>query len=270
MCLKDGLIKGDNMFFLKPKYLQLFIFFVAAYVFMPSLIKGNTVFSAEEDTFKDPITDMEFVLVKGGDFRMGDTFGDGLDNEKPVRDVHVADFYIGKYEVTQEAWKKVMGYNPSWFNKGGNYPVENVGWSDIEAFILELNIKTNGKYRLPTEAEWEFAARSRGKKEKWAGTNDNVGDYAWCNLNSDKTIHPVGEKKPNGLGIHDMSGNVWEWVFDELIASGRHHNVIEEASYYVRGGSWVNSTKNVRCSYRRHSVESTRCYIYGFRLAKSP
>lgn len=119
--------------------------------------------------FKDPVTGMEFVFIKGGCFDMGDTFGDGRADEKPVHEVCVGDFYIGIYEVTQAQWEKVMGNNPSKFKGGGNYPVERVSWNDIQDFIERLNRQGGKRYRLPTEAEWEYAARSGGKKRNMRG-----------------------------------------------------------------------------------------------------
>ena len=131
-------------------------------------------------SYTDPTTGMEFVFVKGGCYQMGDTFGDGYSDEKPVHEVCVDDFYIGKYEVTQAQWEKVMGNNPSYFKNCDNCPVEQVSWNDIQEFINRLNSKAGGnKYRLPTEAEWEYAARSGEKREKYSGGDDcdSVGWY---------------------------------------------------------------------------------------------
>src|SRR3990172_328474 len=125
------------------------------------------------------------VFVKGGCFQMGDVFGDGYPGERPAHEVCVSDFYIGESEVTQKEWETVMGANPSVSNTGNDYPVDSVEWEDAQKFIGKLNKKTGKKYRLPTEAEWEYAARSEGKKEKFAGTNSEpeLGEYAWYDDN---------------------------------------------------------------------------------------
>ena len=175
------------------------------------------------------ITGMDLVFVKGGCYQMGDFFGSGYADSAPVHKVCVDSFYIGKYEVTQEQWIKVIGRNPSHFsatsqsnpvminNKfSDDYPVESVSWNDVQEFIRKLNFLSGKNYRLPTEAEWEYAARSCGKKERWAGTSNksSIGDYAWIGKNSGGKTHPVGKKKSNGLGIYDMTGNVEEWCSD--------------------------------------------------------
>jgi len=230
--------------------------------------------------FKDPVTGMEFVFVKGGCFEMGDTFGDGYSYEKPVHDVCVSDFYMGKYEVTQGQWEVIMGDNPSYFkNCGDNCPVENVSWNDVQEFIERLNSKTGKKYRLPTEAEWEYAARSGGKREKYAGTNSDadLGSYAWYIMNSGSKTHPVGQKQPNGLGLYDMSGNVWEWVSDRYDQnyyknSPRNNPKGPSSGSYrvLRGGSWSGVPNAIRASYRFDINPSTRNYNYGFRLLRTP
>ena len=154
------------------------------------------------------------VYVQGGTFMMGATSeqgSDAYDNEKPAHQVTLSSFSIGRYEVTQEEWQAVMGSNPSWF-KGPKRPVENVSWDDCQAFIKKLNEMTGKQFRLPTEAEWEFASRGGIKSQgyKYSGSN-NLNSVAWYADNSGNTTHDVGQESPNELGIYDMSGNVWEW-----------------------------------------------------------
>ncbi len=228
----------------------------------------------------DPVTGMQLVFVKGGCFRMGDTFGDGKEDEKPVHEVCLDDYYIGKYPVTQEQWQKVMGGNPSSSSQcGRNCPVDGVSWNDVQKFIKKLNQQSGKNYRMPTEAEWEYAARSGGKNEKWAGTNSEsgLGDYAWFNMNSDNQLHPVGRKKPNSLGIYDMNGNIWEWCQDwydtyyyKESPKNNPQGPASGTARVVRGGSWVNLAWGLRSSFRyRDLPESRTDIVLGFRLVLS-
>jgi formylglycine-generating enzyme len=232
-----------------------------------------------DKVMEDPGTGMEFVFVKGGCFRMGDTFGDGFPDEIPVHEVCVDDFWMGKYEVTQAQWQKVMGNNPSEFKKGGNYPVERVNMDDTEAFIEKLSAASKRPYRLPREAEWEYAARSGGKAEKWAGTSEQgaLGEYAWYDANSDKQTHPVGQKKPNGLGLYDMSGNVMEWCKDwyekpYYRRSPKENPKGPESGQYrvLRGGCWLHDAVDARASNRTRFLPFHRSYGIGFRLVLPP
>jgi formylglycine-generating enzyme required for sulfatase activity len=225
----------------------------------------------------DAAPDIEMVLVKGGCFQMGDTFGDGSNDEKPVHEVCVNDFYIGKYLVTQEQWQAVMGNNPSEF-KGERRPVGEVSWDDAQQFIVKLNAQAGRNYRLPTEAEWEYAARSGGKREKWAGTSDenSLRKYAWYKENSGEKTHVVGTKKPNGLGIYDMSGNLWEWcqdwygaVYYEESPKDNPQGPKTGTSRVLRGGSWCLDTWNMRAAKRYGDGPSYRNSGNCFRLAAS-
>jgi formylglycine-generating enzyme required for sulfatase activity len=199
----------------------------------------------------------EMVNVKGGTFTMGCTSEQGndcLNAEKPAHQVTLSDFQIGKYEVTQVQWTAMMGDNPSSF-KGENLPVENVSWDDVQEFIRKLNEMTGGNYRLPTEAEWEYAARggSQSRGYKYSGSND-AGDVAWFRDNSERMTHPVGTKKANELGIHDMSGNVFEWVNDWFGNYGGGVQIPQGASLgsgrVIRGGGWLIDARPARVSAR--------------------
>lgn len=225
---------------------------------------------------------IEFVFVKGGTFEMGDIFGDGLIDEKPVHTVTLSDFYMSKYEVTfaqYDAYCNAAGASKP-DDKGwnrGNLPVINVSWNEAVAFCQWLSQKTGERARLPTEAEWEYAARSGGKREKWAGVTDqsDLGDYAWYDSNGGNRIHSVGQKRPNGLGLYDMTGNVWEWCGDwyGFYSGGPQINPPGPSSgiYRVtRGGSWVNSTGSLRCSTRSNNRPGDFYYNFGFRICREP
>ena len=207
---------------------------------------------------------------------MGDSLGGRRSDDQPVHEVCVDDFHIGKYEVTQGQWKALMGNNPS-DNKGSdNYPVEKVSWNDVQEFILKLNEKTGHSYRLPTEAEWEYAARSGGKPEQYSGGAD-IDAVTWYQSNSGGKTHNVGTKVPNGLGIHDMSGNVWEWVqdwYDSGYYSGSPRDNPKgppSGTHRIgRGGSWYNDAGFCRSTNRYRYSPEIRDDFLGFRLVKMP
>lgn len=220
---------------------------------------------------------IDMVKVKASTFKMGATseMQNPWDDEKPVREVILTnDYYIGKYEVTQSLWQAVMGTNPSYF-KGDNLPVEQVSWDNCLEFISKLNSLTGRKFRLPTEAEWEYAARG-GKKSRgyqYSGSF-NISDVAWYNGNSGNKIHPVGMKQANELGVYDMSGNVNEWCQDwygSYVSSSQTNPLgANSGSFRVcRGGSWYFGTVNCRSSFRSRSNPDTRSRYIGFRLVLS-
>ncbi|WP_051294877.1 SUMF1/EgtB/PvdO family nonheme iron enzyme [Maridesulfovibrio bastinii] len=223
-------------------------------------------------TWRDPTTGIEFVWVPGGCFQMGSNSG-GKD-EKPVHEVCVDGFWLGKYEVTQAEWQRVMGNNPSHF-KGDRNPVETVSWNDAQEFIKRMNAKGNGTFRLPTEAEWEYAARSGGRDETYAGGND-VDRVAWYNGNSGKKTHPVGTKAPNGLGLYDMSGNVCEWCQDwynkNAYSQHSRQNPIYSGGGFdrvYRGGGWSSYAWGVRAANRCWIDPDCRNDDLGFRLLRT-
>jgi len=227
---------------------------------------------------EDKIPEVPIVFVQGGCFEMGDTFGDGGIDEKPAHQVCLDDFYLGKFEVTQGQWEAVMGENPSKIKRGGNYPAENVSWDDAREFTRRLSGMTGLMWRLPTEAEWEYAARNGGRKLKFAGTDDarNVNDYAWNEGNSDGVTHPVWEKKPNGLGLYDMGGNVWEWVQDRYDRDYYRQSPRKNPkgdpfgiNRILKGGSARNGIGFLRASYRDYVAPDSRGAFFGLRLALS-
>ncbi|MDD2230008.1 MAG: formylglycine-generating enzyme family protein [Candidatus Cloacimonetes bacterium] len=235
-----------------------------------------------------------FVLVEGGSFSMGSN--DGGSDEKPVHQVTIASFYIGRYEITQKEWVDVMGSNPSnW--KGDNLPVEKVSWYDavnycnIRSFKegfkpcynrsgdnITCDWKANG-YRLPTEAEWEYAARG-GKYNKgssYSGSSD-LGSVGWYSNNAGSSTHEVGTKAANELGIYDMSGNVWEWCWDwynsGYYAKSQSSDPIganSGSTKLLRGGSWSNRDNYSRVTNRAHNYFPDRMYnLIGFRVVRTP
>lgn len=222
------------------------------------------LFAAQAQAQTAPST-IEFVRVPAGCYQMGSETGEK--HEKPVHRECVGDFDIGKYEVTQGQWKAVMGTNLSKFNHSDNHPAENVSWNDAQQFLAKLNAQKTGTYRLPTEAEWEYACRSGGKDQEYAGDAADVAEIAWYNKNEiGNTTHPVGTKKPNGLGIHDMSGNVWEWVQDTFTTP--YGGDTKETKRVLRGGSWDGKIRYVRCAIRNRNEADRRDPRLGFRVVR--
>ncbi len=236
-----------------------------------------------KQTFRVNGVSFTMVYVQGGTFTMGATSEQGSDaysDEKPTHSVTLSSFSIGETEVTQALWQAVMGsvptYSGGWetqYGKGSNYPAYRVSWNDCQTFINKLNSLTGKNFRLPTEAEWEFAARGGNKSRgyKYSGSN-SIGDVAWYDGNSNSQTHPVKQKQANELGIYDMSGNVLEWCQDVLC---RYKNVDAEnpcgkakSEFRVnRGGSFCNSAARCRVSYRNASAYKNSSPILGLRLA---
>ena len=215
------------------------------------------------------------VPIEGGTFSMGCTTemdSNALSDEMPVHQVTLSSYYMGQTEVTQELWEAVMGSNPSHFNTDPNCPVENVSWNQCQEFIAQLNALTGKSFRLPTEAEWEYAARG-GKRSNgytYAGSND-IDEVGWYKDNSGESTHPVGMKKANELGLFDMTGNVCEWCFDRYgyyteAAQTNPTGPETGSSKTYRGGSWQRLATNCRIARRNYfAPTSVRTYM-GLRL----
>ncbi len=249
---------------------------VAASIFARSIISDNNGTQPSSggqqsgrSSGKTNKVQFEMVHLPGGEFQMGS--GNGASDEGPVHRVRIAPFSIGKYEVTQAQWKAVMGgNNPSYF-KGDSLPVENVSWEYVKEFLKKLG---NG-YRLPTEAEWEYAARG-GTSTKWSFGDDEsrLGEYAWYFENAGISTHPVGQKKPNPFGLYDMHGNVWEWCED--VWHSNYEGAPGDGSAWLsggdsryrvlRGGSWLNYGDFCRSADRSINGPGLRDYNIGFRV----
>jgi formylglycine-generating enzyme required for sulfatase activity len=229
-------------------------------------------------TLKVNGVEFKMVWVEGGTFTMGCTpeqGGDCRDYEKPAHSVTVSSYYMGETEVTQALWRAVMGNNPSYF-KGDNLPVELVSWEDAQEFIEKLNRLTGRTFRLPTEAEWEYAARggSKSRGYKYSGSN-SIDAVAWYYGNSGEKTHPVKGKQANELGLYDMSGNVYEWCSDWFgsygTSSQRDPDGPGTGSYRVfRGGCWLCNAQNCRVSYQICDTPSSSGSLLGFRLVFVP
>ena len=240
-------------------------------------VPSNTI---SDDVITIPVKDgicIEMVKVEGGTFMMGATseMKNPNSNEKPVHQVTLTnDYYMGKYEVTQALWQAVMGSNPSEY-KGDNLPVETVSWNDCQKFISKLNSLTGRMFRLPTEAEWEYAARG-GKESRgyqYSGSS-NISDVAWYDENSGTKTHPVGTKQANELGIYDMTGNVWEWCSDWYSSysssSQTNSTGADSGSFRVfRGGGWNSDAGCCRSSFRCYVTPDSRYFYLGLRLVLS-
>jgi formylglycine-generating enzyme required for sulfatase activity len=214
---------------------------------------------------------MEFVLIPAGTFMMGSE--KGLSDERPVRKVTISKpFYLGKFEVTQKQWEGVMGRNPSNF-KGAKNPVDSVSWEDCQTFIQKLCEKVPGQtFRLPTEAEWEYACRAGSTTEYGYGDDTvGLGNYAWYYGNSGSKTHPVGEKKPNAWGLYDMHGNVWEWCADwygnyDSNAATDPVGPSFGVPRVLRGGSWGHIAAYCRSANRVSTYPSSRYHDFGLRV----
>ncbi len=274
------------MIFTKPRELLFLLFF------------AYPVVSVAETADVDPSTGMEFVLIKGGCFTMGDSSGEGDPNERPVHEVCVDDFYIGKYEVTNEQFKKFKKDHNSGSSDGMNLdedkqPVVNVSWMDGVAFAAWLSEKSGQNYRLPTEAEWEYAARAGSTASRFWGddpdqacTYANVADLSakakrpkWTAFVCDDghvVAAPVGSFKPNDFGLYDILGNTWEWCEDVYNSEAygklpKDNPVYRGSGEYrvMRGGGWSNGPLGIRSSHRVGLSPDFGHHALGLRLVKT-
>ena len=235
---------------------------------------GN--FGEDISVFNVKGVEFKMVKVQGGTFQMGATSEQGSyvwKDENPVHSVTLSDYYIGQTQVTQELWQVVMGNNPSEFRGDNQRPVENVSWNDCQEFIKKLNRLTGKNFRLPTEAEWEYAARggSKSKGYKYSGSN-NPDAVAWYNKNSGRKTHPVATKQSSELGLYDMSGNVWEWCYDwrgKYKSNSQTNPTGSSAGSFrvLRGGNCSSPARIVRVSVRNCGIPDSRSRGYGLRLA---
>ncbi len=223
----------------------------------------------------------KLVLIPPGEFMMGSPESDtsAYMNEKPQHRVRITKpFYLGAKEVTQGQYEQVMGTNPSRFTGDAQRPVEQVSWHDAVEFCRLLSQKEGRTYRLPTEAEWEYACRSGSKTRFCFGDDESqLGEYAWFAGNNANTTHPVGQKRPNPWGLYDMHGNVWEWCADwhagDYYAQSPLDDPVGPSSgefRVLRGGSWYDSPYFARSADRLRLTPELRFHYLGFRAARTP
>jgi formylglycine-generating enzyme required for sulfatase activity len=227
---------------------------------------------AGDKIFTSPALGASFVLVPPGTFMMGDAQSvtrHQVTIKKP--------FYMQTTEVTQGQWNKIMGNNPSSFkNCGEDCPVENVSWISVQAFVRKLNqLEGTDRYRLPTEAEWEYACRAgAATKYPFGDGDEDLGGYAWYNRNSENRTHPVARKKPNARGLYDMHGNVWEWCVDwyddyPSVAATDPAGPAAGQHRVMRGGSWPNNSATLTSAFRGQDYPMVQSYDIGFRLVRT-
>lgn len=219
------------------------------------------------------VNEIEMIKIPKGKFKMGSPLNESrrYSDENQVNVVITKDFEIGKYSITQKQWSEIMGKNPSYNKRSENNPVENISWYDTQEFIDKLNLKTGLKYRLPTEAEWEYACRA-GTVTPSHFSPGEADEYLWNFQNSGGMTHPVGEKKPNRFGVYDMHGNVWEWLYDAYQDDlpGGTDPVVSAGSYrVVRGGSYNYYAESLRSAFRNFFSAGDSYGNIGFRLARS-
>jgi formylglycine-generating enzyme required for sulfatase activity len=236
------------------------------FIFFSSATSGKNIMAETQQLTAS------MIAVPAGSFKMGSN--DARVAEEPVHLVNIRAFEMAETEVTQQQWQAVMGANPAKFKGCDNCPVEQVSWDDVQTYLKKLNIRTGKQYRLPTEAEWEYACRSGGKNERYCGGNKR-DKFSWDLRNSDKKPHEVKQRDPNGLGLYDMSGNVFEWTQDCWNAN--YEGAPTNGSAWLsgnckervlRGGSWnsFSTPGYMRSVYRFKHFTGSRFKVFGFRL----
>ncbi|MBQ0074680.1 MAG: SUMF1/EgtB/PvdO family nonheme iron enzyme [Prevotella sp.] len=235
---------------------------------------NNNVENEETEIIPDKNFTIEMVKVDGGTFTMGSTAADAEEDEAPCRKITLSTYYISKYEITQAQWHSVMSNKKQGNSKNGRLPVYNVTWEKVQVFIERINKKTGRRFRLPTEAEWEYAARGgiNGRHFSYSGDRE-LDSIAWYSGNSVERVHPVGQLKPNELGIYDMSGNVWEmcsdWYGNYEGDNLKNPKGTRRGDWHViRGGCWNSSSTECRNTFRQDESLLTATMAIGFRLVE--
>lgn len=263
--------KDDSIHIPKMLWVIIIMIGVGVGVYYLFLNKYTPIPPEEKNSFTINGVQLEMVKIPGGSFTMGSADSDNEADlsEKPAKERTVSDFYLSKYEVTQKLWTAIMPNNPSTV-LNDYYPVNNVSWEDCQLFIQRLNQITGRNFRLPTEAEWEYAAKvskkNSGITTRYAGTDSDLGNYAWYSANSSGSIHRVGTKQPNSFGLYDMSGNVIEWCQD--IYTSYATGVVEKDKdqRVLRGGYYAGDAASCRCTNRGSCNYSDAFEFFGFRL----
>ena len=240
-----------------------------------SLTRPAVVRAGEDVRWVERVTGIEFVRIPGGEFMMG--AADGRDDERPPHRVRLRTFYLARFEVTQAQWRAVTGSNPAHFNSCASCPVEQVSWEDAQLFLRQAGEKAGVALRLPTEAEWEYAAGGGGRHERWPGTSDEdeLPAFVWYKGRFEGKTHPVGQKKPNAFSLGDLGGNVAEWCSDWFDPEYYRVSVIDDPGgpdagtrRCVRGGSFLSGPDEVRTACRWGSDPAARRRSIGLRLAR--
>ncbi len=241
-------------------------------ILLPSMAGTAVAVPGVGTTIKDPVSGVQLSWVPKGCFLPAHVVSNANASADLTQTCIDRGFWMGTFEITQGQYRQIMGENPSSFQQGDDYPVENVRWLSARAFIRELNKRSGKQFRLPSEAEWEYAARSGGKATKY-GASGRAKDVAWYMANSNDHPHPVGEKRANALGLYDMSGNVWEWTHDcwnvdmaEAPTDGSPWTWGDCSVRVLRGGSWYDAKSMISTKARLYNYTEKSDNNSGFRI----